>query len=175
MPRRRTPAVFRILLPATDLSRSCRFYEAVLASRGRKVAEGRVYFDCGPVILGILDYSGARPEDRSAPAEAIYLATDDLEGVHRRAAKLGSLSTELIHNDPANPAGEIVVRPWGERSFYAFDPAGNPICFVDRRTLFTGTARQIAALRGRTTTRVRPSGGAPSRGRLSGRRTRRVG
>jgi hypothetical protein len=34
----------------------------------------------------------------------------------------------------------IETRPWGERSFYATDPFGNPICnpicFVDSRTLF---------------------------------------
>ena len=34
--------------------------------------------------------------------------------------------------------GEIAERPWGERSFYAHDPFGNPVCFVDERTLFTG-------------------------------------
>ena len=42
--------------------------------------------------------------------------------------------------------GAIVVRPWGERSFYAEDPTGNPLCFVDDRTLFTGTRSQVAAL-----------------------------
>jgi hypothetical protein len=35
-------------------------------------------------------------------------------------------------------AGAIVRRPWGERSFYAVDPFGNKLCFVDRATLFTG-------------------------------------
>jgi len=30
------------------------------------------------------------------------------------------------------------VRPWGERSFYAHDPFGNPLCFVDATTIFTG-------------------------------------
>jgi hypothetical protein len=38
------------------------------------------------------------------------------------------------------PAGEIVKRPWGERSFYAIDPTGNKLCFVDAATLFTGRA-----------------------------------
>jgi hypothetical protein len=35
-------------------------------------------------------------------------------------------------------AGEILTRPWGERSFYAEDPYGNLLCFVDERTVFTG-------------------------------------
>ena len=30
------------------------------------------------------------------------------------------------------------TRPWGERSFYLRDPFGNPLCFVDAATLFTG-------------------------------------
>ena len=33
----------------------------------------------------------------------------------------------------------IVQRVWGERSFYANDPAGNPYCIVDEQTLFTGS------------------------------------
>jgi hypothetical protein len=32
----------------------------------------------------------------------------------------------------------MVVRPWGERSFYVKDPWGNGLCFVDEKTLFTG-------------------------------------
>ena len=32
----------------------------------------------------------------------------------------------------------MIVRPWGERSFYAFDPFGNGLCFVDETTVFTG-------------------------------------
>jgi hypothetical protein len=28
--------------------------------------------------------------------------------------------------------------PWGERRFWARDPFGNPISFVDEKTLFTG-------------------------------------
>jgi len=146
MKRPAAPRIFRLLVPARNLGRSRRFYERLLGIPGRPVAEGRVYFDCGPVILGVLDRSRAAAEDRTAPTEAIYFSTEDLDGVHRRARRLRCLSHELIHNDPANPAGEIVVRPWGERSFYASDPSGNPLCFVEASTRFTGTPRQIAAL-----------------------------
>jgi len=34
--------------------------------------------------------------------------------------------------------GSIQRQPWGEVSFYAHDPLGNPLCFVDEKTLFTG-------------------------------------
>ena len=32
----------------------------------------------------------------------------------------------------------IRKRPWGEKSFYLRDPFGNPLCFVDENTAFTG-------------------------------------
>jgi len=41
----------------------------------------------------------------------------------------------LVHGAAA---GDIVARPWGERSFYASDPFDNLLCFVDERTVFTG-------------------------------------
>jgi catechol 2,3-dioxygenase-like lactoylglutathione lyase family enzyme len=146
MQRKDSPSIFRILLPAKNLEVSRRFYETLLGAPGRQVAPGRVYFDCGPVILGILDYSSPEAGPASPPTEAVYLATSDLEGAHRRAHAMGALSKELIHDDPKNPAGEIVVRPWGERSFYLDDPSGNPLCFVDWSTKFTGSPEQIAAL-----------------------------
>lgn len=66
----------------------------------------------------------------------IYFAVEDLEEVHRRAARLGGLSAAT--GDGRLPMGEIATRPWGERSFYMQDSFGNPLCFVDVRTLFTG-------------------------------------
>ena len=39
-----------------------------------------------------------------------------------RARELGALANEGVHGAPA---GAIVKRPWGERSFYAVDPWGN--------------------------------------------------
>ena len=120
---------------------------AGLTPAGRRVARGRYYFDCGPVILGILDYPAEVGSALSSPTEALYFATSDLEGLYERARDLRCLSSGLIHNDPASPLGEIVVRPWGERSFYAEDPSGNPLCFVDERTLFTGSPRRTSTAR----------------------------
>jgi catechol 2,3-dioxygenase-like lactoylglutathione lyase family enzyme len=142
----RSPSLFRVLLPARDLARSRRFYEKLLAVRGRIVAPGRVYFDCGSVILGLLDYSRIPKSRWPEVSEALYFAVRDLDAVHRRARSLRCLSRELLHGDRASPMGEICVRPWGERSFYADDPAGHPLCFVDDRTLFTGSPSQVARL-----------------------------
>jgi len=143
-----TPRVFRVLLAAKDLAQSRKFYETLLGIPGRAVAEGRIYFDCGAVTLGVLDFSAHGPEGFPAPTEAVYFAVPNLEEVHRRAKALGGVSRELLHDDPSSPLGEIVVRPWGERSFYVEDPSGNSLCFVDEKTLFTGTPEQIARLRG---------------------------
>jgi hypothetical protein len=65
----------------------------------------------------------------------IYFAVTDLETVHARARELNCLSTEDVHGESG---GAMVVRPWGERSFYVQDPWGNGLCFVDDKTLFTG-------------------------------------
>ncbi len=52
-----------------------------------------------------------------------------------RARALNCLEREDIHDASG---GGIVVRPWGEHSFYAKDPWGNPLCFVEEGTVYTG-------------------------------------
>jgi hypothetical protein len=53
----------------------------------------------------------------------------------RCSSALGWLSKELVHG---TPGGKISVRPWGERSFYADDAWGNPLCFVENGTVYPG-------------------------------------
>jgi len=123
------PRLFRLLVPVADPAQATRFYSRLLGLAGRPVGGGRVYFDCGPVILALLG-------GQKAPLpECLYFAVPDLAAVHARARELGCLSTGEVHGESA---GEILVRPWGERSFYAFDPDGNGLCFVDEGTVFTG-------------------------------------
>jgi hypothetical protein len=89
------------------------------------------------VILALVDVNGegiAGLEPKPLP-DYIYFSVSDIESFHQRARELNCLSTEDVHGEPA---GEIVVRPWRERSFYANDPWGNGLCFVDENTLFTG-------------------------------------
>ena len=68
-------------------------------------------------------------------AKALYFTVKDLESIFERATSLGSLSRESVHDAPG---GGIVVRPWGERSFYVEDPWKNPLCFVEEGTVYTG-------------------------------------
>ncbi len=123
------PRLFRIIVPVADTEEATRFYSHLLGLEGRGVGGGRVYFDCGSVTLALLGGQTSRLP------EYLYLAVPDLEAVHARAQELGCLSTADVHGESA---GEIRVRPWRERSFYAFDPDGNGLCFVDETTVFTG-------------------------------------
>ena len=129
-----TPNIFRVVLEVSDLAKAVEDYSVLLALEGRMLRGSRAYFDCGPVILALLDPApgGRGPTPNSGD---LYFSVDDLEMVHERARTLGWLSNEDVHDESA---GEIVIRPWGERSFYAKDPWGNGLCFVDAKTLYTG-------------------------------------
>jgi catechol-2,3-dioxygenase len=129
------PSLFRIILQVSDLDEAEAFYGELLGDRGRRIPRAsRHYIDCGPVILALVDPSIDDETAKPLP-DYIYFAVKDLETVHARARELSCLSTEDVHGESA---GAMVVRPWGERSFYVQDPWGNGLCFVDEKTLFTG-------------------------------------
>jgi predicted enzyme related to lactoylglutathione lyase len=129
------PHLFRIILQVSNLDQAADFYGKLLNDPGRRIPRAsRHYIDCGPVILALVDVT-AGGEDAKPLPDYIYFSVEDLDEVHERARELGCLSTEDVHGASA---GDIVVRPWGERSFYVKDPWGNGLCFVDSETLFTG-------------------------------------
>jgi len=132
------PTLFRVILQVDDLDRAEQFYGNLLGDSGRRIPRGgRHYIDCGPVILALIDVTGENTTTlKPAPLpDYIYFSVSDLEAFHGRAKELNCLSDEDVHGASA---GDIVKRPWGERSFYAEDPWGNGLCFVDENTLFTG-------------------------------------
>ena len=129
--------LYRVIMPAADLAVSAPFYATLLDQPGMPVSGGRHYFHCGPVVLAV--YSPGGDGDRGEPRANfghVYFAVDDLEGCFARAQSLDCLDPST--GDGGLPMGEIATRPWGERSFYCHDPLGNPLCFVDAATLFTG-------------------------------------
>ena len=123
------PSIFRIFIPVTDFEKAIEFYQGLFASEGRVIHRGRQYFDCGPVIFAVIENNGPPIGDH------VYFSVPNLEAVFTRAKELNCLERSDVHGAPSD---EIVVRPWGERSFYARDPFGNGLCFVDETTLFTG-------------------------------------
>jgi catechol 2,3-dioxygenase-like lactoylglutathione lyase family enzyme len=120
--------LFRVVLPVSSVEAAARFYRLTLGMDGKRVSSGRHYFRCGPTILAC--YSPREDGDAfdlPPNPDNVYFAVDDLEAALTRCREAGCKRLDA----------EIKTRPWGERSFYAEDPFGNKICFVDEKTQFT--------------------------------------
>ena len=128
------PNLFRVMLEVSNLNAAVTFYSKLLGIEGRVLRGSRAYFDCGSVILAILDPTPGEVKPTPNVGD-VYFSVKDLESFHARARELECLSKEEVHEESA---GDIVTRPWGERSFYVKDPWGNGVCFVDEKTLYTG-------------------------------------
>src|SRR5881628_2439391 len=92
------PKLFRVTLQVSDLDKAADFYSKLLGTKGRRIHGARHYFDCGPVILALLDPTGGGEKARPHP-DYVYFSVDDIEKVHERARKLGCLSKELVHEE----------------------------------------------------------------------------
>jgi len=122
--------LYRVILPVSDIAQAERFYSRLLGIAGKRVSPGRHYFDCGGTILACYDAKADGDTNSAKPnPDHVYFAISDLEGAYQRAASAGCQWLEA----------KIERRSWGERSFYARDPFGNPICLVDEKTVFTGS------------------------------------
>jgi catechol 2,3-dioxygenase-like lactoylglutathione lyase family enzyme len=120
--------LFRVIMPVDDMDRGVAFYRAILAQDGVLVAPNRHYFHCGATILALVkpgehDSATFRPN-----IEHAYFSVRDLKAAYERARTAECSWLE----------DRIRRRPWGEKSFYLRDPFGNPLCFVDEKTAFTG-------------------------------------
>jgi catechol-2,3-dioxygenase len=127
------PNFFRLNIEVGNLDEAAEFYSNLLGIEGRRQAGSRCYFTCGPVTLQVVDVSSA--SEPHPAAKALYFTVKDLDAIFERAKVLECLSTENIHGVSG---GEISVKPWGERSFYAKDKWDNPLCFVEEGTVYPG-------------------------------------
>jgi len=128
-----TPRLFRITVEVADLDRATAFYADLLGIAGQRHRGARHYFDCGGVIVALIDVAAGGQTPTPGP-KSLYFAVADVDAVHARATALGALAAYEVHGETA---GTIVKRPWGERSFYVVDPWGNDLCFVQDGTLYT--------------------------------------
>ena len=124
--------LYRVIHPVADIEVAAKFYSSIFGTDGARVSPGRHYFDCGGTILACYD-AAADGDDagsgwRHHPNQYLYFSVADLEAIREAVAAAGGEIT-----------AEIDTMPWGERIFYAKDPFGNPISFVDEKTVFTGS------------------------------------
>jgi catechol-2,3-dioxygenase len=127
------PKLFRINVEVGNLDEAAEFYGQLFGFAGRLQAGSRCYFSCGAVTLQVVDVSSVRAPHPAA--KALYFVVADLDAIFERAKALQCLSPEVVHGEPG---GQISVRPWGERSFYAEDKWHNPMCFVEECTIYPG-------------------------------------
>ena len=129
--------LFRVIAPVTDIDQAARFYSRLLGFEGIRVSSGRHYFECEGTILACLDPPAEGDGEPLPPnPEYIYFSVEDLEATRLAAVDAGAVFRDgEVHGDPMS---EIHRRPWGEVSFYAEDPFGNKLGFVDQATVFTG-------------------------------------
>ena len=128
-----TPKIFRITLEVADIEAAATFYAALLAMPGKRHPGARHYFDCGGVILAVLDPTRRRHE--ADPGAQVAL----LRGPRprRRPRARGGAGRAGAVQGARRPGRRDAKRPWGERSFYVTDPWGNELCFVQEGTLYT--------------------------------------
>ena len=124
--------LYRIIFPVNNIEKATEFYSGIFGIPGKRVSPGRHYFNLGGTILAcydpVADGDGIKQQWVFHENQYIYVSVANLESVHQKIKK-----SNARHVD-----SKIEKMPWGERLFYAIDPFGNPICFVDEKTLFLG-------------------------------------
>ncbi|GIU84787.1 MAG: hypothetical protein KatS3mg008_1562 [Acidimicrobiales bacterium] len=127
------PHLCRVAVPVSDIERASEFYSRLLSTQGQRVSPGRHYFSCGGVVFACVDLrrEGDDGHVHRPNAEHVTFAVPDVRRVFQIASEAGCSWIE----------DQVRRRPWGELSFYARDPFGNPICFVEESTALGAGAR----------------------------------
>jgi len=127
--------LYRTILPVGNIDEAEKFYSKIFSLKGERVSPGRHYFNLGGTILACYDpkTDGDDEDPQWHPHENqyIYIAVAELEKIFEAVTK----------SKPLRVDKSIETMPWGERLFYMNDPWGNPMCFVDERTVFLGGER----------------------------------
>ena len=134
------PHLYRVAVPVDDLAKADVFWSGLLELNVDDAIPNRHYLKTLGAIVVLIgtvehDRSHGLPGKAFRPnTEILYFAVADLDAAFERATKLG-----MQPIDDEEVGDGIATRPWGERSFYGRDPAGNPICLVDETMLYTGS------------------------------------
>ena len=126
------PQLIRLNVEVADLDAAISFYTDLFRVRGRK--QPGTDATCGPVTLQVLDVSSnGQPHPA---AKALSFTVENLEAAFDRAKALSCLSRKVsarVHRQVASSC----ARGASDR-FYAEDPWGKPLCFVEEGTVYTG-------------------------------------
>jgi catechol 2,3-dioxygenase-like lactoylglutathione lyase family enzyme len=118
--------LFRVILPVSDMKRADAFWSRMLGLGVDPVVPTRHYLQTAGAILALVHPGEHRREHRPMP-DWTYFRVPDLDATWARARELGCPAAK-------GDEGEgIQMREWGDRSFYTYDPFGNPVCFIDDR------------------------------------------
>jgi uncharacterized glyoxalase superfamily protein PhnB len=121
--------LYRVIVPVSNIELATEFYRKIVKQEGKRVSAGRHYFDCEGTILACFDPIEDGDDFEAKPnPDYIYLSVSNLEEIY---ATITNFDEKLI-------VAKINTQPWGERTLYVKDPFGNPLCFVDETTVFTG-------------------------------------
>ena len=127
-----SPAIFRVIVSVDDIERAADFYARLLGSEGRRVSPSWHYFDAGSVIFACHDSESDEDDTPHCPnPEPIYFSVLNVTEFFNKC-----LEQKLV-----GPNSKVSVQPSGERSIYMQDPFGNPLCFVEASSCFTGDLR----------------------------------
>lgn len=122
--------LYRVIIPVSDIEKAVEFYSKLLNMTGQRVSPGRHYFNCDGTILACFDPNADGDLFMLGPnPDHIYISVENLEDIYKT---IQGLNSTLIKES-------ITLQPWGEKTLYIQDPFGNPICFVDEKTVLLGS------------------------------------
>lgn len=111
---------YRVIFPDTDIEKAV------------SVSQGRHYFNLEGTILACYDPIADGDEVTAKwvfhENQYIYIATPNLDKIFEKAKNSDCVSIDQ----------KICNMPGSERLYYANDPCGNPMCFVEKSTVLTG-------------------------------------
>lgn len=125
--------LYRVILPVANIDLAAKFYGMVLGEPGTRVSEGRHYFGDGTCGAILACYDPEADGDQMGdgwhhhPLQYVYFSVENLEETRKACELTGAKEITSVNS-----------MPWGETMFFAVDPFGNPISFVESGTEFTG-------------------------------------
>jgi predicted enzyme related to lactoylglutathione lyase len=118
------PRLSRVLIRVNNIEAATAFYDHILGHAGQRVSSGRCHYPLGGATLAVYDpraEGDLHDMEVIAGHAQIYVEVDDLE------------HTFLAVESAGAPVVGPIATHGGERSFHAYDPSGNRLCFVSAR------------------------------------------